>query len=468
MSLSVPFRSHVALAVALALAGCANPAASVDVGARADLTVDAGAAAWKPFVVADVAALKPAAPPEAGAPQTATELAEVKAWLGRLTDEEKKAITYWNEQPAPVRWSELSRNMTIEAKLVPPRAARALAMAHIAMYDATIATWSAKAAYRRAAPARLDSSIKPLLAEEAGVPTYPSEHAAIAYATAFTLAELFPEKREELLSRAKGAAETRLAAGANLRSDIDAGKALGEAVAAQVIAKARADGSDAKAVLPMQVKAGQWSHEKPMEPLAGKWSTWAIADVASYKLAKPKFPGDDGFQAELDRVETTAKNLTEEQKALALKWNLDAPAAQWNDIIRPMVVAKKLSAPRAARVLGYGHALMADTFITTWYNKYEILLPRPTMADPSFKSFVGTPPHPSYPSGHSSCSMAAATYLSAVFPEDGASLVAQADEAAVSRLYGGIHYQQDNEDGKALGKRLGEAMLARAKADGLP
>ena len=465
---SAQLRARAALIIALALVGCASPVAPLDASARADLTLDAGAAAWKPFVVADVAALTPAAPPEPSAAQTAAELAEVKAWLGRLTDAEKQAITYWNEQPAPVRWSELARNLTIEGKLVPPRAARALAMAHVAMYDATVATWVAKAAHRRATPARLDGTIKPVLAEEAGVPSYPSEHAAIAYAAASALAEVFPERRQELLDRARGAAETRIAAGANLRSDIDAGKALGEAVAAQVVARARTDGSDAKAVLPMQVKPGQWSHASPMEPLAGRWAPWGIADVKAYQLDRPKFPGDEGFQAEIDAVVAAGKGLTEEQKAIALKWNLDAPAAQWNDIIRPLVVSKKLSAPRAARVLGYAHVLMADTFTACWYNKYEILLPRPVMAEKTFTSFVGTPPHPSYPSGHSSCSMAAATYLSAVFPEEAAQLTAQAEEAAVSRLYGGIHYRQDNDDGLALGKRLGDALLARAQADGLP
>ncbi|MEB3198663.1 MAG: phosphatase PAP2 family protein [Candidatus Sericytochromatia bacterium] len=455
----------LALAAIVGLLACSSPATVGPAPGETPLTVEAGAATWRPLVVSDMAALPDPAPETA---RQAADLAEVKAWLGRLTAGERETVAYWNSQPAPVRWSETARDMTIEAGLVPPRAARTLAMAHTAIYDATLAVWAAKARHRRAAPARLDPTLQPVLPEEVGVPSYPSEHAAIAYAAATALAEVFPEQRNDLLGRARAAAESRIAAGANLRGDVIAGQAIGEAVAAQVVARAREDGSSVKPSLPLAVQPGQWTHTGPMEPLAGSWRPWLLTDPAAYSLPRPPFPGEPGFQAGLDEVETVGRNLTAEQKAIALKWNLDAPAAQWNDIIRPLVRAHGLNTPRAARVLGYAHALMADTFITTWRNKYQILLPRPNMADPNFKSFVMTPPHPSYPSGHSSCSMAAAAYLSAVFPEEAARVRAMAEEAAESRLYGGIHYRRDNEDGKQLGQRIAEAALLRARADGLP
>ncbi|MFN3429982.1 MAG: phosphatase PAP2 family protein [Candidatus Sericytochromatia bacterium] len=447
-------------ALSLLLAGCQPPAVSTAV--QGELAVEPGAAQWRPMVVTDVTALRPAAPPDAAA-----ELAEVKAWQARRTADDEKAIAYWNDQAAPLRWSELSRDLVIKHGLVPPRAARALAMTHIAMYDAAIATWDAKRAHRRAAPGQIEPGLK-VLAGEAGVPSYPSEHAAIAYAAAAALAEVFPAEKDDLFAKARAAAETRVAAGANFRSDVTAGQAIGEAVATAVIARARQDGSDQKAQLPLVTQPGQWTHAAPMEPLAGHWKTWLVSSSDQFALQAPFGPGTPAHQASMAEVVAVGKALTAEQRATALKWNLDAPAVQWNDIARPIVAAKQQSTPAAARTLAYLHALMADTFITCWNTKYKVLLPRPTMADTSFQSFVTTPPHPSYPSGHASCSAAAATYLSAVFPDEAAGLNQNAEEAAMSRLYGGIHYRRDNDDGLGLGRAMGRFVAERAQLDGRP
>ena len=75
--------------------------------------------------------------------------------------------------------------------------------------------------------------------------------------------------------------------------------------------------------------------------------------------------------------------------------------------------------------------------------------------DPNWLSFITTPPFPSYVSGHSTTSGAAATVLAAFFPGQAAQLAAMAEEAAISRLYGGIHYRSDNEAGLELGRRVG-------------
>ncbi|MEB3224028.1 MAG: phosphatase PAP2 family protein [Candidatus Sericytochromatia bacterium] len=460
------WRQVGALAVSLALAtGCVAAPGSAPPSPQVTLTVDPDAGQWRPIVVADVARLLPGAPDPTRVP---AEVAEVKARQAGLSPEERKAVDYWHEQPAPVRWSGFAHDLTLEAGLVPPRAARALAIAHAAIYDAVVATWAAKQAVRRAPPSVLDPSIKPLVAVDAGIPSFPSEQAAVSYAAAAALGEVLPELRTELQQRAETASEAAIAAGTALRSDVEAGRTLGEAVAAEVVSRARVDGSDARPTLPLAVQPGQWTHASPMEPLAGSWKPWLIGDVATYRLDRPAFPGEPGFQPGLDQVLAVGRDLTQAQKDIALKWNLDAPAAQWNDIIRPLALERRLSTPRAARLLGYAHVLMADAFIATWHNKYSILLPRPQMAAGGFKSFVPTPPHPSYPSGHSSCSMAAATYLGAVFPDERARVTGLADEAAVSRLYGGIHYERDNEDGKLLGRRIAEAVLVRARADGLP
>jgi membrane-associated phospholipid phosphatase len=81
-------------------------------------------------------------------------------------------------------------------------------------------------------------------------------------------------------------------------------------------------------------------------------------------------------------------------------------------------------------------------------------------------SIIGTPGFPSYPSGHSSFSGGAGRVLTYFFPKAGESLNLLANQAASSRLYGGIHFDEDNRDGLILGRAIADLAIARAKADG--
>jgi membrane-associated phospholipid phosphatase len=106
----------------------------------------------------------------------------------------------------------------------------------------------------------------------------------------------------------------------------------------------------------------------------------------------------------------------------------------------------------------------ADAFICVWDAKYAYWSLRPVTAirreiDPGWSPLITTPPFPSYVSGHAGTSGAASTVLSAFFPAEAAQLHAWAAEAALSRLYGGIHFRTDNEVGLALGTAVGEAAL---------
>ena len=109
---------------------------------------------------------------------------------------------------------------------------------------------------------------------------------------------------------------------------------------------------------------------------------------------------------------------------------------------------------------------LADSFIAAWYTKYYYWTARPvTMA----KVVLGadhvpailTPPFPSYVSGHAAFSGAAARILGVQFPDEQATVDAMAEEAAMSRLYGGIHYRFDNEDGLAMGRAVADLVLQR-------
>src|SRR5437868_10561836 len=108
--------------------------------------------------------------------------------------------------------------------------------------------------YHRSAPAAVDGRVHPLV-DAVGVPSYPSEHAAVAAAAASVLSYLFPfEDTLAFHKLEKDAGESRIIAGVAYRSDVDAGYAIGRAVALRVIARASVDNSDAPwgSVLPTE------------------------------------------------------------------------------------------------------------------------------------------------------------------------------------------------------------------------
>ena len=83
-----------------------------------------------------------------------------------------------------------------------------------------------------------------------------------------------------------------------------------------------------------------------------------------------------------------------------------------------------------------------------------------------YDTLTGLPNFPSFTSGHSTFSGAAATFLSYLFPEKANHYEAMAQEASNSRMYGAIHYRSDCEVGLQMGKAIGNNTIARSKTDG--
>jgi membrane-associated phospholipid phosphatase len=110
-------------------------------------------------------------------------------------------------------------------------------------------------------------------------------------------------------------------------------------------------------------------------------------------------------------------------------------------------------------------ALM-DAAIVCWDTKNFYFNPRPSQLNPAIKTLTGLPNFPSYISGHSTFSGAAATILGHIIPERAAAYNAMASEASLSRMYGGIHYRSDCEQGLVVGKNVGNFAVQRARSDG--
>jgi membrane-associated phospholipid phosphatase len=111
---------------------------------------------------------------------------------------------------------------------------------------------------------------------------------------------------------------------------------------------------------------------------------------------------------------------------------------------------------------------MHDAGVGCWEAKFYYFNPRPSQMDPTIKTQIGLPNFPSYPSGHSTFSAAAAEVMSYFFPSGTENFDAMRDEAGISRLYGGIHYRSDIDAGKAHGGRIGAFTLNFARSDGAP
>ena len=176
-------------------------------------------------------------------------------------------------------------------------------------------------------------------------------------------------------------------------------------------------------------------------------------------------PGD-GNMPRQDNV----NNTTREKTAIVHFWAdgvaTYTPPGHWDAIAAEDFIGKNFSEVRWARNMALLNMSLMDAAIVCWDTKYFYFNPRPTQLQSSIKTLTGIPNFPAYISGHSTFSAAAATILSYIVPERASEYAAMAQEASMSRLYGGIHYRSDCEIGLVTGKKVGDFAVARAKTDG--
>jgi hypothetical protein len=195
------------------------------------------------------------------------------------------------------------------------------------------------------------------------------------------------------------------------------------------------------------------------------------------------------FYAQAREVYDTSQNLTVEQKAKVLFWAdgpgmTGTPPGHWVSIVNLISEEQELSLEQAAELHALVSIGLADAFISCWKEKYRLPLIRPESyiqqnIDPNWEPLIPTPPFPEYPSGHSAASAAAAEILTGLLGPMAftdtthasrglgvrhfASFTEAAEEAAMSRLYGGIHYRMGIENGLAQGQCIGQTVLERVK-----
>jgi len=486
---------------------------SDDFPALQTASLDMNARTWKPVLLTGPTEFPVAAPIATSTPDYIAQVNEIKSFQANITNAEKNRVKYWSAG-AVLRWNEIMRELVALHNIPPyqnadgtypfpnannplaypqfpfanpPYAARAYAYVAAAQYDALVAAWHYKNVYNRPAPYNVDATLNVLI-PKSNLPSYPSEDAVVIGVTTELLKLLFPGDQEFIQLKAEEHKKARIIAGANVRSDLEAGEALGRSVAQKFVTRARGDRAGAaignQALWTQMendaVTRGEipWISQEspkrpPMLPLFGRVKTFlfdSLTMVTSIRPAAPPSTSSQQFKDELAEIYNYSKNPTREQIRIAHFWadglSTYTPPGHWNAIATEDFVKQNFSEVRWARNMGLLNMALMDAAIACWDAKYLYFNPRPSQMDARIKTTTGLPNFPAYVSGHSTFSGAAATILGHIIKPRAAAYTAMAIEASDSRLYGAIHYRSDCEKGIETGNKVGAYAIARALTDG--
>ena len=346
-----------------------------------------------------------------------------------------------NKASATVAWNSIARSLTNKYPTGQQAGARLLAYVSLAQYNAVIAAEDGK-----------DKGEHPLPA------------AAVAGASAVVLAAQYPAETAALNALVVAQANSRPGPGDQRRS-FAAGEAIGRAVGQQILASAATDGFTPAWGGTIPVCPGCWfSATTPVFPRLAEMRPFFLISASQFRPPPPPAFGSPAFLAALAEVRRISDTRTPEQDAIAKFWALPGGyvvAQSYNDeVATDLIVEFHLDERRAAHALALVNMAGMDALIACHDAKYSYWLLRPSMADPGIKLAIGLPNHPSYPSNHGCLTGASMAVLGALFPSRADALWGLAEEAGVSRIYGGIHYRFDSDVGLTIARQTAAWALA--------
>jgi PAP2 superfamily len=370
-----------------------------------------------------------------------------------------------------MEWNSAALDAIRDGHTPPPIASRSLAIVHVSIYDAVNG---------------IARTHEPYLVQSA-VAASASREAAASAAAHGALINLFPAAAFSF-----DTLHAAILAAIPDGPQKIAGIVWGEFVANEILAARANDGSDAIVPPPAGSGPGVWVPTPPAfaSYLLPQWGFVApFAMNSSSQFRPPGSPSLDSEQYAADYKEVkelgaaVGSTRTEEQTEIALFWadgvGTETPPGHWNSIAQSIAVAQGNTLEENARLFALLNISMADAAISCWDAKYAFHFWRPVtainFAEPNLNwaSFIVTPPFPDYVSGHSTFSGAAATVLALFYGTEDLPFTTGSDflpgvhrsfptcldaaeEAAMSRLYGGIHFRSANEDGLQAGISIGE------------
>jgi hypothetical protein len=287
--------------------------------------------------------------------------------------------------------------------------------------------------------------------------------------------------------------------------------AYGDLVAAHILAWSGKDNYKQSRSFPkysIENNPATWKPTPPaymdaVEPYWNKIRTFVIDSAAQFKPAPPtpfSILKSSQFYKEANEVYETGKNITDEPRAIASFWDCNpfamnvrghvmfatkkiSPGGHWINITRTVCTKSKATMAQSAEAYARVSLSLVDGFISCWDEKYRSRVIRPETyinqyINEDWIPLLQTPPFPEYPSGHSVISSSASVALTKLFGENYVftdsteiefgmparsfkSFYAAADEAGISRFYGGIHYMPAIEFGSKQGKAVGELIAQR-------
>lgn len=402
-----------------------------------------------------------------------TQPLEVRMLLAAAVDASAGIIHDWNEV--------LLQAIRVE-RPAPPVASRAMAIVSTSMFEAV-----------NSLDGRYES-----LTGLVPVSTSASVEAALSVAARDSLAALFPA-RTEVFDAALSASLADIPEGEAKVMGIQTGRnaALG------ILELRSSDGSKTQVQHINGDQPGEWVPTAPAYAAAvlPQWPNvkpWTLTAPDQFRPKAPPSLTSSVYAKALNEVQSigsaTSTTRTADQTAIARFWagspGTATPPGQWNMIAQGVAEQSNLGLLETAHLYAVLDMALADAAIVCWDAKYEYELWRPitairnadqddnsaTTADPGWTPLLTTPAFPSYTSGHSTFSMTAATTMARLLGTDNISFTvasevpgvadrkfssfsAAAEEAGLSRIYGGIHYSFDNTEGQRAGRRLGEYVV---------
>lgn len=383
----------------------------------------------------------------------------------------------------------------------PPQASRVYSYASIAAYEAV---------------RQGDTTWRSLAGQVRNMPTVPQPDRSKEYSFALAGVRAFLTVSHQLTFSRERMDSVRTAMSEQYKSSLTADVyersiAYGDTVARFVLAWAGKDRFKESRGLPkysITRQVGRWIPTPPayMDAVEPNWHTVApfAMDSASQFRPAAAIPFDStkgsAFHTQALEVYEKGKTLSEEERTIASFWDCNpytmnvqghtmfatkkiSPGGHWMGIAGQAARQSKASLVQAADTYARTAMALADGFIAAWEEKFRSGVIRPeTMinqwVDEEWRPLLQTPPFPEYPSGHSVISTAAAQVLTSIYGPNFAfadsvevpfglpvrsfkSFDDAANEAAISRLYGGIHYRQAIEEGQKQGRMVGQHLLAR-------
>ena len=368
-------------------------------------------------------------------------------------------------------WNNAALDAIRAGRTAPPIASRSLAILHVSIYDAVNG---------------IARTHEPYLVRSI-VPASASREAAASTAAHQALINLFPAAAASF-----DALHAAILAAIPDGPQKTAGIVWGEFVANQILAARANDGWNATVQPPGGSGPGVWIPTPPAYlpyalPQWGFVAPFAMSSSSQFRPPGPPSLDSQRYATDYNEVKelgaAVGSTRTEDQTEIALFWadgaGTETPPGHWNSIAQTIADAQGSTLEENARLFALLNIATADAAICSWDAKYVFHFWRPVtaiaFAEPelNWMSFIVTPPFPDYVSGHSTFSGAAATVLALFYGTDDLpftigsdflpgvyrsfpTCLDAAEEAAVSRLYGGIHFRSANQDGLQAGIGIGE------------